>query len=172
MGVSRDIAQSWARPRAVLRRHLALGRREDRALLFLMLGCALIFVAQWPVLRRAALLDPSVPLDARIGGALAAWLLWAPLLAYGIAALTQGVARLFGGRGSWFSTRLALFWTILVTSPAWLLYGLVAGMIGPGPAQDLTGGALILAFGVIWGMTLWEAQKAPESPVSGREGNG
>ena len=35
-----------------------------------MLACALIFVAQWPRLSRAAFLDPSIELNARLAGAL------------------------------------------------------------------------------------------------------
>jgi hypothetical protein len=166
MPVSTDIVASWRRPRAIMRKHLAMGRREDRALMFLMLGCGLIFVAQWPQLSRAAYLDPSVPLDARIGGALFAWLFWGPLLAYGLAAITRLVALPLGGRGTWYSARLALFWALLASSPAWLLYGLVSGFLGPGPAQQVTGGFLVLAFGAIWGLSLIEAEREPEASAA------
>jgi hypothetical protein len=36
MSVSRDIVATWRRPRRVMRRLLAQGRREDRAIMFLM----------------------------------------------------------------------------------------------------------------------------------------
>lgn len=162
MAVSTDIVQSWRNPRAVMRRLLSMGRREDRALAILMAGCGLIFVAQWPRLSREAYLDPSIPLDARIGGALFAWIFWAPILAYLIGALSHFIARSFGGKGSWYSARLALFWAILASSPAWLLHGLVAGFMGPGPAQMLVGAGLLLAFAVIWAMCFSEAERAPE----------
>ena len=116
--------------REVLRRKLAGGAREDRALATLFGACLLIFVAQWPGLSRAAHLEPEIPLDARLGGALMAWLFIAPLAAYVIAAVSHAVARLLGGRGSWFGARLALFWALLAASPLWLLNGLVAGLIG------------------------------------------
>ncbi len=163
MSVTRDIVRSWRRPREVMRRHLALGRREDRALIFLMVACIIIFVGQWPRLSREAFFDPSMPLDARLGGALFGWLFVAPLAFYVIAALSHMVARLFGGRGSWFGARLALFWSLLAASPLWLLVGLVAGFIGPGVELSVTGAIALLAFLVIWILSLVEAE-------SGRDG--
>jgi hypothetical protein len=166
MSVSRDIVATWTGPRRVMRRLLDQGRREDRALVFVMGACFLIFVAQWPRLSREAYLDPSVPLDARIGGALMGWLLIAPLAAYGLAAFSHAVARLFRGVGTWYSARLALFWTMLATTPAWLFYGLVTGFIGPGPASTAVGLVLLLAFGAIWGMSLWEAETEAEAKAA------
>ncbi len=134
--------------------------------MYLVLGCSLIFVAQWPRLSREAYLDPSVPLDARIGGALMGWLFLVPLAAYGIAAATHLAARLFRGAGTWYSARLAFFWTILATSPAWLFHGLVAGFIGPGPAHTVVGALLLLAFVSIWGICLREAERGPEAEAA------
>ena len=62
--------------------HFALPRHRggmaglsEPALLALLLGTmAVYFVAQWPAHARAAALDPSVPLQARLGGALLATL--------------------------------------------------------------------------------------------------
>jgi hypothetical protein len=56
MSVSRDIVATWRRPRRVMRSLLAQGRREDRAIMFLMLACGIIFVSQWPVISREAAL--------------------------------------------------------------------------------------------------------------------
>ena len=89
-----------------------------------------------------------------------------PLMAYGLAGLSHLVARAFGGRGSWYSARLALFWTLLATTPAWLLHGLVAGFIGPGPALQAVGGLLLVAFLTIWSLTLREAERAPEAQAA------
>jgi hypothetical protein len=163
MAVSTDIVATWRRPRQVMRKLLDMGQREDRALMFLLVGCGLIFVAQWPQLSRAAYLDESVPLQARIGGALFAWLFWVPLLAYGLAAVSRLVARALGGRGTWYSARLALFWALLASTPAWLMYGLVAGFIGSGPAERIVGAFLLLAFFSIWGICLREAERQPEA---------
>ena len=159
MAVSTDIMRTYRAPRLVLREKLARGAREDRALATLMGACFLIFVAQWPLLSRQAYLDPSVPLDARMGGALMGWLFIVPLAAYVIAAASHLLARLLGGRGTWFGARLALFWALLAASPLWLLNGRVAGFIGPGPALNLVGVFAVGAFLVFWGAGLWEAER-------------
>lgn len=149
---------SWRSPRRVLRRHLLQGLREDRALAYLMIACALIFVAQWPRLARLAHLDDTVPLQALLTGALLGWVFMAPLFFYGLAAISHIVARLFGGRGSWFGARLALFWALLAASPAWLIWGAVQGFAGPGPLNQAvsTGAGVLLLY--IWISGLIEAE--------------
>ncbi len=158
MSVINDIARTYRAPREVLRKKLEVGQREDRALATLVAACLLVFVAQWPLLARQAHLKPDVPLDARLGGALLAWLFIAPLAAYVMAAATRLAARLFGGRGNWFGARLALFWALLAASPLWLLNGLVAGLVGPGPALSLVGAVAFGVFLVFWGAGLWEVE--------------
>ncbi len=135
MGVIGDIARAWRYPRRAMRRQLGLGKREDRALIFLVVACLLIFAAQWPRLSLAAKLDPSMPFDARIGGALLGWVFLAPLALYGIAALSRIVARLAGGQGDWYSARLALFWSLLVAAPFWVLNGVGGGAVWGGGAE-------------------------------------
>jgi len=54
MPVSRDIAQMYRRPRAVVRDLYAMGPREDRAIAWLMIGCFLVFLSRLPALQRAA----------------------------------------------------------------------------------------------------------------------
>jgi hypothetical protein len=126
MSVSRDIVATWRRPRTVMRSLLAQGRREDRALMFLILACGIIFVSQWPVISREAALDAAgAPLQARLAITFFAWLMIWPLAFYGIGSLTHLVLRALGGRGSYYTARLALFWTLLASAPAWLFYGLV-----------------------------------------------
>lgn len=159
MAVTTDILRSWRHPRAVMRRHLDGPVREDRALVFLLLACLLVFVGQWPAAARRVALDPeAVPLDAQIGGALMAWLFLAPLAFYALAALSHLVAALLGGHGSWYTARVALFWSLLAVSPVWLLFGLVAGLIGPGPALNAVGAVLLAGFAWQWGAALWESE--------------
>lgn len=83
MALTTDILASYRRPRTVLRR-LQGDRREARILVYLMLGCGLIFIAQWPRLAREAHLDEEVPLDALLAGALFAWVFIAPLVFYAL----------------------------------------------------------------------------------------
>lgn len=161
MPFAAEIVRSWRQPRAVLRRRLAGPAREDRALACLLAACAVMFLARWPALARAAAEDPSVPLEARLGGALLAIVFLAPLLFYALAAVSHLLARGFGGQGSFYRARVALFWALLAVSPAMLLQALAAPVL-----VDLTGGAggvvlglaILLAFLAIWGAGLRVAE--------------
>ena len=159
MPVSTDILEIYVRPRQVFRRKLDGGTDEGRALATLIGACLLIFVAQWPGLARAAHVDPAIPLDARLGGALLGTLFLLPLIAYAVAALSHLAARAFGGTGSFFSARLALFWSLLAVSPLMLLQGLVRGFIGPGPALTLVGLAVLATFLMFWVTSLFESER-------------
>ncbi len=167
MSVSRDIVASWRRPRQVLRSMLNHGRREDRAIAFVMIACFLMFVGQWPKLSREAFLDPSVPLQARLAITFFAMMMVLPLMLYVFAGISHVVAKLFRGRGTFYSARLALFWSLLVAAPLFLLNGLVAGFIGQGSASDATGLVTLLGFLVIWLACLIEAERAPEAVTEG-----
>jgi hypothetical protein len=160
MPISTDILESYVRPRTVLRRKIAAGREEGRSLAVLMAAALLIFVGQWPGLARAAYLDPTIPLDARMGGALLGTLFLLPLFAYGVAGLSHIVARSFGGKGDGYGARLALFWSLLAISPLMLLQGLVRGFIGPGPALTIMGLFVLGIFVMIWVNALIEAELA------------
>ncbi|NTT87495.1 YIP1 family protein [Tabrizicola fusiformis] len=159
MAVSTDMLRAWRHPRALIREKLGQGPREDRALALLMAACGLLFVAQWPVHARAAYLDPTTPLEARLGGALLGSLFLLPLLAYAVAGLSHLAARAVGGKGQGFGARLAFFWALLAVAPVALLQGLVAGMIGPSPGliavQLLAGGGFLW----IWLSMLVEAER-------------
>lgn len=164
MALTQDIVATYKNPRAVMRRQLAIGQREDRVLMYLFLACGLIFVAQWPRLSREAFLNEEIPLNALLGGALLGWMFIAPLALYSIAALSRLVAKALRGQGSWYSARLALFWSLLASAPLWLLDGLTAGFIGPGPARSLTGAVAFGAFAIFWLFSLLETERPTERP--------
>jgi len=146
---------------------LAQGRREDRAIVYLMVSCFLIFVAQWPRLRRVAGgFEPSPwPAEMNFEGMMTYTFFGAviilPLFMYGVAALSHVIAKIFGGQGSWYTARLALFWTLLATSPLVLFYGLVRGLIGPGSQAVLVGAIGAVVFLLIWVQSLREAESKP-----------
>lgn len=158
MSVGADILRAYRAPRAVFLRRLGDTVREDRALAVLMVACVLIFAAQAPRLQRLAL-ETGDELNPLLGGALFAWLFIVPLAAYAIAALSHLIARLLGGAGSWFGARFALFWALLVASPLWLLWGLVAGFIGAGPAENAVGALALAAFVIHWAVNLVTAER-------------
>lgn len=161
MAVTSDIAATYRRgPAAVVRRLLDMGPNEGRALAILIAACLVVFVSQWPPLARQAHFEGR-DVQPLLGGALMAWLFVAPLLLYGLAALSHLVARALGGRGGWFGARLALFWALMASSPLILLHGLVKGFVGEGPGLQIVGLLWFLAFTWFWIAGLREAEKGP-----------
>lgn len=159
MAVTSDITAAHIRPRAVMRSLLERGVREDRALAMLMAAAFVMFVAQWPFRARQAHIE-GLDLTDLIQNDMFALIFVLPLLAYGIAALTHMIAKLFGGQGTWYEARLALFWAMLASSPLIVLAGLVKGFIGPGPENSMVGGLWFAVFLWIWLSSLWEAEGA------------
>ncbi|MCC6863833.1 MAG: YIP1 family protein [Rhodobacteraceae bacterium] len=159
MTITLDVLRSWRDPRGVIRTKLAAGQREDQALATLMGACALIFVAQWPWLSREAFLQPNIPLEARIVGALMACVFLLPLILYALAAMSHLVARFLGGKGSWFTARMALFWALFAVSPLMLLNGLVAGFIGYGTVLSVVNFIVAVGFLYLWINMLIEAER-------------
>lgn len=159
MGVASDILRAYRTPRAVFRARVQGPAREDRALVILMVACLLIFVGRWPALQREAL-ETGQDFQMMAGATLFAWLFIMPLVAYAVGSLSHLAARPFGGHGSAYAARFALFWALLVASPLWLLAGLVAGFIGPGVQLQITGAIALAAFLGHWGINLWTAERA------------
>lgn len=160
MPVTTDIVASYRGPRAVMRRLLSMDESEGRALAILTAGCALTFIGQWPRLARDAHLTGQ-DLNALMGGALLGWLFIAPLAFYAIAFVSHFVIRAFGARGTPYGSRLALFWAHLAASPLLLLYGLVAGFVGPGPGLMGVGALWCAVFLWFWISNLREAGWGP-----------
>ncbi len=148
-GMVLRVLESWWAPRRVVR---GLSAMPDSTLLVvLMLAMLITLVGQAPGLSRAAQLDPSIPLDARIGGAALGTMFMMPLVAYAMAGLTALLCRVTPWRLDPRHARLALFWALLAVAPATLLGGMVAGLIGPSPALTLTRIVAGLGFLFIWG---------------------
>lgn len=158
MTVSTDLVATWRRPRQVLRRHLARGQSEAFAFTLLLVFLILAFVGQWPIAAREAFQAGESSALPRILAVAYGVLILIPV-AYGIAALSRLVGRAFGGQGSWYSARVALFWALAATGPVLLLQGLVAGMIGPGPALTAVTWVGGLAFLWLWATLLHEAER-------------
>jgi hypothetical protein len=158
MSVTADIVQGWLRPKAVMRQHLARPVSEPFAFSLLVAFLVLAFVSLWPFMSRLSLQQPQVPMVQRLVGAGLALLASIPFW-YGVAALSHWLAKAFGGRGSFYRARLALFVALVVVTPAMLLQGLVAGVIGPGRQLDLIGVGVGVGFLWIWLSMLVEAER-------------
>ncbi|MFT6674225.1 MAG: hypothetical protein ACJAVM_000396 [Sulfitobacter sp.] len=159
MAATRDIVATYRGPAPVVRRLLGQGPREDRALIYVMTACLLVFVAQTPRLAREAFVSGQ-DLGMLMGGTLLAWLFIAPLLLYLIAAISHLVARTMGSKLTAFGARIALFWALLAASPVMLLWGLTAGFIGSGLELTVVGILWLLVFVWFWGAGLSGAAKA------------
>jgi hypothetical protein len=158
MTVSTDLVATWRRPRDILRRHLARGQSEPFAFTLLLVFLLLAFVGQWPVAAREAYFADEPSALPRILPRAMAVLATIPVW-YALAALSRLVARAFGGQGTWYGARIALFWALACIGPLMLLQGLVSGMIGPGSA--LTAVTLLVgaAFFWLWFTLLHEAER-------------
>jgi hypothetical protein len=160
VSVALDIVRTYRAPREILRRRVADGPREDRAIAILMAACVVMFIAQWPYLARLAHQDPTIPLEARLGGALLGWVFMVPLVLYALSAIVHVLARAAGGQASWFEARMALFWALLASTPLWLLNGLVLGFVGPGIEARGTGLLALAALFIFWISGLREVEGA------------
>jgi len=149
MPFTQDIAATYRGPGKVVRRLAAAGQREDRALAILMGACVILFVARWPALARQAHLE-GLELNMLLGGTLMATVFLAPLLFYVLAFVAHLLARAVGCRRPSFNARLALFWSLLASSPLILLNGLVAGYIGAGIQLTIVGMIWFCVFMWFW----------------------
>ncbi len=158
MAITRDIIESWAHPRRVVRRLLDLGPSEPFVFTFLVTFLILAFTAAAPNLARQAYLHPESPLFQRFLAASLGLLATIPLW-YLFAALGHLIARACGGKGTHFGGRLALFWTLVVVSPAMLLQGLIQGLLGATNAAIATGVMVAVAFLMFWTVMLQEVER-------------
>jgi len=159
MSIVANIGASYLHPRKVMRGQMQGAENEGRVLVYLIVACLLIIIAQWPRLARQAVDDPSTPLNALMWAAMWAWLFIAPIMFYVLAWISFLIARVMKGRGSAYAARLALFWALLAVTPLWLLYGLVAGFIGAGMQLSIVGVLVLGAFCWIWISSMAEAHK-------------
>lgn len=159
MPVTRDIAATYRGPRKVMQRLLDMGQREDRALIFVMAACVLIFVAQTPYQAREAYLAPEGPLSVRLYWSAFLWIFIMPLLFYAVAAGIWILSRVARRKISGYAIRLTLFWSILATAPIILLAGLTAGFIGPGLELKIIGLIWLGCFLWFWLAGLWQAER-------------
>ncbi|MCK0143734.1 YIP1 family protein [Aliiroseovarius sp. F20344] len=164
MSVLQDMVKTYRNPRAVFRRRVGEGPREDRALAVLMFACALVFAAQMPRLARQAH-ETGEELNMLLAATLLGWLFIMPLVLYALGTITHLIARVFGGRGSAYTARFALFWALLCAAPIWLLWGLVAGFIGPGVQLSLVGLLALVVFILFWSINLREAESGTPQEI-------
>ncbi|QFT59927.1 hypothetical protein FIU94_13930 [Sulfitobacter sp. THAF37] len=163
MAATRDIVATYRGPGQVVRRLLGQGAREDRALIYLMVGCLLVFVAQTPRLAREAHVTGE-DLGMMMGGTLMAWLFIAPLILYAVAGLSQLLGRALGRGPGGYGARIALFWALLASTPLMLLWGLTAGFVGEGIELNTVGAIWLAVFLWFWAAGFGAAARVERGP--------
>lgn len=158
MALPIEIMRAWVAPKQAMARRLAEGVREDRALMYLILACVLIALSQVPRLSSQSGEMADIPFEALISAMIFGWLFVMPLAAYFIAAITRLLARLFGGKGTWSTARLALFWSLLVAAPLWVLNGLLEALNAPTAIMNISGILAVGMFLFVWAASFFQAE--------------
>ncbi|MCY4304211.1 MAG: YIP1 family protein [Aestuariivita sp.] len=152
MPLARDIVATYLGPKRVMQRLTAMGRREDLALIFLMIFCFFTFISQLPKLVRQSHISGE-DLSVLMAGTLMASVILLPLLFYFLAAIVQLTWLGLGKKCTGYHSRLALFWSLLATTPVILLYGLLAGLLGPSYTVTVVGIFWFALFCCFWILT-------------------
>ena len=149
MSLVADIAKSYWAPGVVVATRLRVVS-EPQALATLMGACLLIFVGQWPLIARAAFLDPEIEFQARLGGAMLAWIFIMPLVIYVVTAVIWAATRTLRIDISGLAVRFVVFWGLLAATPIWLLHCLFRGFSGNNWVTDIVGISVLAALVWVW----------------------
>lgn len=119
------IVDAWVDMRASSRRLIAENPNEGR-LVFMVLLSDLVFFLSWSIKTVVAPLSSAtdlIPIEISI------WLVGALMVRtafmYLFSFVVFGFARLFKGQGSWYETRVCVFWAALVSAP----FGFIAAIV-------------------------------------------
>ena len=159
MSVTRDMVLALRHPRRAARRQLSGAVGEERAFGYLAMACGLIFLGQWPRMITSGQLTSDVPLEARIAATMLGWIFFAPLFFYALAGVLRLLGKLTGGQGTWLRSRIALFWSLLVASPLWLIYGLCVAILPEGLILAAVGLVALVMTVVIISGAIVEAER-------------
>lgn len=164
-GLAGRVLASYPDFRAAMARQLEDPPREARLLVWAVAAGLVGFLAGLPnVTRQAAALDAPDALTAVLTGRLFAALFLFPLMLYLLATLSRLVARLFGGRGSLATARLALFWSVIAALPVLVLSAAASALLrawdaaAAAPLAGLVSALSAAAFAWIWAASLAEAE--------------
>lgn len=168
MSIAAEIVRAYKSPRASMRRRLVAHPGEERLLMYLVVAILLFFVARIPnlLVSSAAQATDDISGSAIFVTNLVASFFFAPLLFYGVAAVSRIVSKVFGGKGSGYSARLALFWSLLVISPLALLSTILQSAFPVLWLATALPIVMFLLFAFVWGacLSVAEGYKSPYLP--------
>jgi hypothetical protein len=153
------LVRAWPDLRGAARAELSR-LEERRSFFYLMLACALLFVAGLATAgQQAAGLGRDDALAAVLSARAFGTLFILPLAFYALAAGLRLAALPFRGAGSFARTRLALFWSLLVSMPPVLVLALLApGLFAAGLPRLLPAFLIAAVFALALGAALAEAE--------------
>ncbi len=167
MTIANDLVLTYSRPGEVFRNKLA-SPEESRSFIYLITGCLLLFLGEFPRLVQLSATPSSVvPLEARVSGYFLAIMIIAPLIFYAFAALAALALRLGQRRISWHQSRIVLFWSLLVVAPWTLVLGIARVAPGLHIAYVTMSWAVFLLFVCLWVFGLAQASRLSGDPEFG-----
>jgi len=156
MSASGEIIRAYRGFGASMKQRLDEHPGEERLLIYLVIAILLFFVARVPNLLQVSAIQATedISIEAIFVTNLVSSFFFAPLLLYAVAALSHLIAKAFGGKGTSYGARLALFWTLLVIAPLSLVSTILQVAF---PAAWLSSTLLVglfLLFTYVWGTCL------------------
>ena len=129
MSVVINISKTYYKPTQTYSKLFAAGASEKENLAYLVGGCVISFVAQWPAQSRQAFINQQ-PVDELMGAILLSNLFLLPLIFYLVSAIILIFAKIFKSNILGADLRLIIFWSYLASTPILLLVGLIQGFFG------------------------------------------
>ena len=129
MSVVINISKTYYKPGQTYSKLFAAGASEKKNLAYLVGGCVISFVAQWPAQSRQAFINQQ-PVDELMGAILLSNLFLLPLIFYLVTAIIFIISKIFKSDILGVELRLIIFWSYLAATPILLLVGLVEGFFG------------------------------------------
>lgn len=164
MTVTREIVRAYRGFGASMQRQIDSGVTEGRILAYGVFASLITFVARAPSLIKvsqvaAATASENVSWVAIFSTNLITSFFFGLLLLYGLAAISHIIAKAFGGKGSFFLARLALFWSLLVISPLALISTVIKTAFPFAALETTLSIALTVMFVFAWITSLIIAEK-------------
>ena len=121
MSVVINISKTYYKPNQTYTKLFAAGASEKENLAYLVGGCVISFVAQWPAQSRQAFINQQ-PVDELMGAILLSNLFLLPLIFYLVSAILFIFAKTFKSNILGVELRLIIFWSYLIASGSVLSY--------------------------------------------------
>ena len=159
-GLIHEIRAAWSDLRGSIRAKRAQGAEESQLLFYVFLASTVGFITGLPsaVIQAQGLTEEGA-LTGVIFGRFFAAVFIAPLFFYGLAALSRGICRIFGGKGQYREARLGLFWALVVTIPVMIANGLAVAVLADAPMLlNAVSLALTAVFLWVWAVFIAEIE--------------